>query len=91
MSALDLGSLRFRPLDDSSPDWLRATLIVDGTEHFVDLVAVQVDRHGIQLGKTKDLDAMIRLHHLACGADGPFVTVEHADQPYVLFVTPSAA
>ncbi|MEO6326392.1 MAG: hypothetical protein ABIT01_20295 [Thermoanaerobaculia bacterium] len=86
---LDLATLRLRPVDDHSRDWLRATLLISGTEHFVDLVAVGTDRQGVQRATTKDLDSMIHLHHLACGADGPFATVSFDGSPYVLFVTPS--
>ena len=73
------------------PDaWLRASLDLAGVQHFVDLVAVHVDRSGIQRAASKDLDAMVRLHHLACGADGPFATVAFRGRPFVLFVTPSS-
>lgn len=62
---------------------------IDGVQHFLDLVSVQVGRHGVQHAVSKDLDAMVRLHHLACGACGPFATITYAERPFVLFVTPS--
>lgn len=86
----DFASLRLHPVDDHSRDWLRATLAISGAEHFVDLVAVRTDRHGVQRAMTKDLDEMLHLHHLACGADGPFSTIAFDGRPFVLFVTPSS-
>ncbi|MEO6323800.1 MAG: hypothetical protein ABIQ65_04170 [Thermoanaerobaculia bacterium] len=86
---LDLASIAFYPVDQFKNEWLRATLVISGTEHFIDLVAVHLDRHGVQRARTKDLDSKIHLHHLACGADGPFATVTFEGRPFVLFVTPS--
>jgi len=70
--------------------WLRASIDVAGVQHFVDLVAVRVGGHGVQHALSKDLDAMVRLHHLACGADGPFATVTIRGRRFVLFVTPAS-
>lgn len=70
--------------------WLRATLVIAGVEHFVDLVWVTRDRVGHQRAACRELDAMLGFHHLACGADGPFAPVTVGGKPYVLFVTPSA-
>lgn len=88
MTTLDLRSLGLRPAEGTSRDWLRATLLVDGTEHFVDLLAV---RDHLQRAMTPELDEMLDLHHMACAVDGPFATVQVDGTPYVLFVTPSAA
>jgi len=91
--SLDLASLALSPAGThvgARPDaWLRASIDVAGVQHFVDLVSVRVGRRGIQHGPSKDLDAMVRLHHLACGADGPFATITLGGRPFVLFVTPS--
>jgi hypothetical protein len=70
--------------------WLRAALDIAGIQHFVDLVAVRADRYAIQRAASRELDAMLRFHHLACGADGPFATLPYRGHPRVLFVTPSA-
>ena len=90
---LDLTALGLSPAGThvgAKPDaWLRASIDVAGVQHFVDLVSVRVGRHGVQHALSKDLDAMVRLHHLACGAYGPFSTVTYLGRLYVLFVTPS--
>ena len=69
--SIDLASLALSPAGTNvgaRPDaWLRASIDVAGVQHFVDLVAVRVGRHGVQHALSKDLDAMVRLHHLACG------------------------
>lgn len=92
---LTLAALRLSPVGRDlgvPPDaWLRATVVIAGVEHFVDLVAVTRDRTGHQRAACRELDAMLGLHHLACGADGEFAPVTVAGKPYVLFVTPSAA
>jgi hypothetical protein len=88
VTTLDLGSLDLVPADGTSRHWLRATLLVRGIEHFVDLLAV---RDFMQRAMTSELDEMLDLHHMACGVDGPFATIEYDGKPYVLFVTPSAA
>lgn len=88
MTTLDLDSLTLRPADGTSRDWLRATLIVGDTEHFVDLLAV---RDYLQRAMTPELDEILDLHHMACGVDGPFATVQVDGKSYVLFVTPTAA
>jgi hypothetical protein len=89
---LDLRSLSLRPAGQHlgvRPDvWLRATIVIAGTEHFVDLVRVERERSGEQRAHSKDLDAMLSFHHMACGADGPFSTVRLGSHAYVLFVTP---
>lgn len=89
---LELESLTLRPAGQHlgvTPDlWLRARIVIAGTEHFVDLVRVRRDQYGVQRALSKDLDPMLGLHHLACGADGPFSTVSVGSHPYVLFVTP---
>lgn len=91
---LDLSSLALSSAGahlGTRPDaWLRASLDLAGIQHFVDLVAVLVDRTGVQRAAPRELDAMVRLHHLAYGADGPFATVTVRGQPFVLFVTPSS-
>ncbi|HMM36106.1 MAG TPA: hypothetical protein PKA62_15405 [Thermoanaerobaculia bacterium] len=90
---LDLSSLPLSPAGGHlgvRPDaWFRAPIAIAGVEHFLDLVSVRVGRHGDQHAVSKDLDAMVRLHHLACGADGPFATVTYVERPFVLFVTPA--
>lgn len=90
---VDLASIALSPAGThvgARPDaWLRASIDIAGVQHFVDLVAVRVGRHGVQHALSKDLDAMVRLHHLACGAYGPFVPVTYLGRPYVLFVTPA--
>jgi len=88
MTTFDIGSLELRPADGTSRDWLRGTLIVGGTEHFVDLLAV---RDHVQRAMSPELDEMLDLHHMVCGVDGPFATVQVDGRPYVLFVTPGAA
>ena len=91
--SIDLASLPLSPAGThvgAKPDaWLRASIDVAGVQHFVDLVSVRAGRHGVQHALSKDLDAMVRLHHLACGAHGPFATVVYLGRPYLLFVTPS--
>ncbi len=73
------------------PDvWFRAWVDIAGVEHFLDLVSVREDRHGVQRAASKELDAMVRLHHLACGADGPFAPVTYRGHPYLLFVSPAS-
>lgn len=92
--SLDLASLDLTPAGQyvgARPDlWLRAWLTVGGVEHFLDLVSVRTDRHGVQRAKAKELEAMVRFHHLASGADGPFTPIRVFGRPYVLFVTPQA-
>jgi hypothetical protein len=88
MTTLDLNSLTLLPADGNSRVWLRATLIVGGTEHFIDPLAV---RDHVQRAMTPELDERLDLHHMACSVDGPFATIEYDGKPYVLFVTPSAA
>ena len=92
--SLDLASLDLTPagahLGERPDVWLRAWLDIAGVQHFLDLVSVREDRHGIQRAASKELDAMLRLHHLACGADGPFTPVTFHGRPFVLFVTPSS-
>lgn len=92
---LDLASLSFSAVGDDIDvpvdAWLRATLVIAGIEHYVDLVWVRRDRCGVQRTACPELDAMLELHHLASGADGPFAHVSRNGKPYVLFVTPSAA
>jgi len=80
-----------RDLGVPADAWLRATLVIAGVEHFVDLIWVTRDRRGHQRAACRELDAMLGLHHLACGADGPFAPVTVGGKPYVLFVTPSSA
>lgn len=91
--SIELASLALSPAGThvgARPDaWLRASIDVAGVQHFVDLVAVRIGRHGVQHGPSKDLDSMVRFHHLACGADGPFATITYLGRPFVLFVTPS--
>lgn len=91
---LDLSSLALssagRDLGLPAHAWLRASLDIEGIEHFVDLVSARVDRHGIQRGGSKELTAMLRFHHLAAGADGPFACISYCGHSYVLFVTPHA-
>jgi len=90
--SLELASIPLRPagqhLGVPSDLWLRARIVIAGTEHFVDLLRVQRDEKGVQRALSKDLDAMLGLHHWACGADGPFSTVKVGTRSYVLFVTP---
>lgn len=90
---LDLASLTFSAVGDNidipADAWLRAVLVIAGIEHYVDLVWVRRDRCGVQRAACRELDAMLGLHHLACGADGPFAPVTVAGKPYVLFVTPT--
>ena len=88
MTTLDLRSLDLRPVNGTSRDWLRATLLIDDIEHVVDLIAV---RDYLQRAMTPELDETLDLHHMACGVDGPFATVQVDGRPYVLFVTPGAA
>lgn len=68
---LDLSSLPLSPAGAHlgvRPDtWFRAPIDIDGVQHFLDLVSVRVGRNGVQHAVSKDLDAMVRLHHLACG------------------------
>ncbi len=72
-----------------TPDWLRTTVVVGGVEHYLDFVVVHEDERGVQHAATKDLDAMLRLHRLACGGEGPFASIEIEEHRYVLFFTPS--
>lgn len=92
---LDLASLAFSAVGDNidipADAWLRAKLVIAGIAHYVDLVWVRRDRCGLQRTACPELDAMLELHHLACGADGPFAHVSHKGKPYVLFVTPAGA
>ncbi len=90
---LALETLRLSPVGRDlgvPPDtWLRATVVIAGVEHFLDLVWVTRDRFGHQRAACRELDAMLGLHHLAAGADGAFVPVTVSGKPYVLFVTPT--
>ena len=92
--SLDLASLDLTPagahLGERPDVWFRAWLDIAGVQHFLDLVSVREDRHGVQRAASKELEAMVRLHHLACGADGPFSPVTFRGRPFVLFVTPSS-
>jgi hypothetical protein len=92
--SLDLAALSLSPVGahlGAPPGvWLRASTDIAGVQHVVDLVSVRVDRHGVQRAASKDLDAMVHLHHLASGADGPFATVTFNRRPFLLFVTPHA-
>ena len=91
---LDLATLGLRAAGQfvgARPElWLRASIDVAGVEHFLDLVSVRTDRHGVQRAMAKDLESMVRFHHLACGADGPFAPVTLRGRSFVLFVTPSS-
>ncbi|KAA0255522.1 hypothetical protein FBQ97_00065 [Acidobacteria bacterium ACD] len=91
---LDLAALRLSPagqhLGIRPESWLRGSIQVGGVEHFLDLVSVRNDEQGFQQSFSRELDSMVRLHHLACGADGPFATVSYLRRPFVLFVTPSS-
>lgn len=91
---INLAALPFSPagheLGLPADAWLRATLAIAGTMHYLDLVWVTIDRFGIQRTASRELDAMLRFHHLASGADGPFETVVFRSEIYVVFLTPAA-
>jgi hypothetical protein len=91
---LELASLSFSAVGDNidipADAWLRAKPVIAGIEHYVDLVWVRRDPCGVQRTACPELDAMLELHHLACGADGPFAPVDVGGKPYILFVTPSS-
>ena len=92
--SLDLATLDLRPAGKfvgARPElWFRAWLDVADVRHFLDLVSVRTDRYGVQHAEAPELDAMVRLHALATGADGPFAPIRFAGRSYVLFVSPSA-
>jgi hypothetical protein len=84
------------PLADIHPvhgvrGWLRAAVVIQSVEHYLDLVPVRENGRGVQRTGNKDLDSMLALHHLACGADGPFATIVIEGRTYVLFLTPSCS
>lgn len=91
---LNLASLPLSPagheLGLPADAWLRATLVIAGTVHYLDLVWVTIDRFGIQRTASRELDTMLRYHHLAAGAEKPFETVTFRSETYVLFLTPAA-
>ncbi len=70
--------------------WFRASIDVASVPHFLDLVSVRRDRFGVQHAEANELDAMVHLHRLATGADGPFAPIRFAGRPYLLFVSPSS-
>ena len=92
---IDLASLDLTPagthLGRSADVWYRAWLDIAGGRHILDLVSVRVDRHGDLRAASQELDAMVHLHHLACGALTPFAPVAFRGRRYVLFVSPASA
>lgn len=73
------------------PDFLRSVSTVHGVAFHLDFFLVHLDDDDVQRAATPELDERLALLRRACGARGPFATVEMEDAPYVLFMSPTCS